>query len=168
MLCCRTMQPMLRRILRAAEWGSALAIVASCGGNSESESQPGAQDAAADATGADAEIVTDGSQPKPDALVALDAAPDVVQTLEPYPELACSGPVYGQDGGIGFHGQCCEEALCMQPEAGAGCPASTEVGDFNLPGFPPGSGSCACGEVHGPYAPHAYPFFPARSIGAAA
>jgi hypothetical protein len=67
----------------------------------------------------------------------------------------CSGPSYG-DGGqpSGYEGQCCVEPLCFTPESGE-CPAADKVGWQELPGFPPGSGSCGCSPVEGPFAPRA-------------
>lgn len=138
------MNPVLRRLLHAAEWGSALAVAASCGGASDSDSS--AVDAATDAV---AEL-----DAAPDVPAAIDAAPDAKPPpLLPYPEPTCSGPIYGEDGGFGYHGQCCELALCTQLDAGACPPAHQMV--HKLPGYPPGSGSCECSPIHGPYAPHA-------------
>lgn len=74
------------------------------------------------------------------------------QHLEPYPKekLGCSGPEF--DGG--YYGQCCVEVGCFDPAGGAECP-SAETATGSIPGYPPGSGSCTCGEpTAGPYAPH--------------
>lgn len=70
-------------------------------------------------------------------------------------DLGCAGPVH--DGG--YYGQCCVEALCYSPNAGACMVATDPLLPSTLSGFPPGSGSCSCSElgmaaVAGPYAPN--------------
>lgn len=71
-------------------------------------------------------------------------------------ELGCSGPEY--DGG--YYGQCCVDALCYTPTGGGACMTAIDPLLYStVPGFPPGSGSCACSPtggdaVAGPFAPN--------------
>ena len=69
------------------------------------------------------------------------------QELEATPALACYGPVYDGTTG-GYDGQCCDEVLCAAPVNGL-CPSAEDV---VLDGLPPGSGTCECASLRGPYA----------------
>ncbi|MEZ4219947.1 MAG: hypothetical protein R3B13_03390 [Polyangiaceae bacterium] len=133
----------VERILKAARWGSALAMAAGCGSASEDSQHTATNDAGLDSS-------TGGytwDAPVFDAWVPTDASSWT--PLEPYPEtLSCSGPFY--DSGFGFHGQCCERVICGPRGEEGTCTPASEVGP-GFPGFPPGSGSCTCGTTTGPY-----------------
>jgi len=68
--------------------------------------------------------------------------------LDLTPEPVCRGPYY--DDGGGFFGQCCDDVLCTTPVNGA-CPSTADARAV-LTGLPPGSGSCECEPLRGPYA----------------
>ena len=80
------------------------------------------------------------------------------EPLVPYPKQAypvCTEQVsdisYGGEGN-GFGTECCVTAQCFTPVSGE-CPAADEVGEEELADFPPGSGSCECLPVEGPFVP---------------
>ncbi|MCA9639310.1 MAG: hypothetical protein H6718_14550 [Polyangiaceae bacterium] len=137
------MQGHLSRLLRAAAWGSSLAVLAGCGGNTDTGGGSGGS--AGNSSGG-----SSGSGGQVDA--GMDARADSgfdAGNLQPYPtELTCFGPEY--DGG--YYGQCCEQVVCGTPSAGT-CPDPADVTYTEFPGLPPGSGSCECGERSGPHAP---------------
>lgn len=117
-------------------WGALLAT--SCGGSAADPNQ-NPSDAATDATG---DAPTDGGRDS-----GMDAPAEGGLPTVPYPEtLECRGPTY--DGG--YWGRCCDRALCREPENGT-CPPPERA--YEIPGFPPGSGSCECEPARGPFAP---------------
>jgi hypothetical protein len=140
------------RLMRAAEWGAVLALSSGCGGQTESGSANGG----APGAGATGGTQAGGSGGSGGAIggsggTLADAGPDADAGLPdiPYPTPGgCTGPFY--DGG--YYGQCCEAVGCAAPVNGA-CPPKEAIAGY-LPGYPPGSGSCSCGENKGPFAPH--------------
>jgi hypothetical protein len=146
----------LERLLRAAHWGMSLALVSGCGGSSSSDGSGGdggvAGTGGTDAgTGGSTTGGSGGTGGTTSGGTGGISGSGGAQHLEPYPKekLGCSGPEF--DGG--YYGQCCVEVGCFDPAGGAECPsAETATG---IPGYPPGSGTCTCGEpTAGPYAPH--------------
>lgn len=133
----RDMADMLSRLLRAAEWGALVALCASCGGESESDDGAGGSGGSGGATSGGSGGV-------------VDAGSDAALPTTPYPTpLGCYGPSHDS----GYYGQCCEKAACIAPINGA-CPPATQASQV-IPGYPPGSGSCSCGDNKGPFAPNA-------------
>lgn len=128
------MERMLERLERAMQRGLMMSMaLAACSAKEVSEPMDSVEQVA----GAGGEgATTPGLQSYPD-----DAYP------------TCSGPTYGQGGApSGYDGQCCVEPMCFTPEHGA-CPPADQVGSAELPEFPPGSGTCGCSPVEGPFAP---------------
>ena len=138
------MQSLLHQLRCAIGQGVALAgasLSIGCGTSSHTPAADGGMSSAG--KGGD-------TAPAHDAGQGGSAIPDM---LEPYtPDmLTCSGPDYGNMN-FGYHGRCCLDARCYTPEQGQGCgPAPTRGGSSPVR-LPPGSGSCLCGEVQGPFA----------------
>lgn len=126
-----------RRLVRAAGWGALLATGASCGGES-SEDPSGTGGLDAGGTGGTGGALVDA---------AVEAS---LLPTEPYPLPAGCG---GTSHEGGYWGQCCELVGCVDPDGGV-CPPLDQARNV-IPGYPPGSGSCACAEPQGPFAPRA-------------
>lgn len=124
------MRAFLQRLLVATQWGAGLVAVAACS-SSINSGQGGGGSATATDAGADA---------------ATGTAPG---DLQPLPDGVCSGPIY--DAGFGYHGQCCEEIVCTDPLSGL-CPGPTDARPALQGKLPPGSGSCECSPLRGPFA----------------
>ncbi|MFT3768898.1 MAG: hypothetical protein QM820_25935 [Minicystis sp.] len=119
------MRAFLQRILVASQWGASLVLVAGCSSN-----------------------VNGGNGGAGGSGTPLDGGTPV-GNVDPLPTPECSGPIY--DGSMGgYDGQCCEKTLCTAPTDGY-CPAA-EVAKPTLDGLPPGSGTCECSPIRGPYA----------------
>lgn len=99
------------------------------------------------AAGAGCSGVAEEGEASPTVFMMPDAHPDwqSVSELQPLPDLAC-GPITGEGG---FTQQCCTSSSCIEADAGK-CPPVDEV-RYSLPGYPPGSGSCSCGNDEGPF-----------------
>jgi hypothetical protein len=119
------MRVFLQRLLIASQWGASLALAAGCGGDIEQQPPP-----------------ADGG---PSDAGATDADPGITDA-GPLPEAGCQGPIYDGDGG-GYFGQCCDQMHCTARVNGA-CPSAK---DAMLTNLPPGSGTCMCTAIRGPY-----------------
>lgn len=122
------MRPFLQRILAASHWGASLVLAAGCGSSiSGGNGGSGGSGGSTSTTG----TIPDGGT--------------AVGDLDPLPTPACMGPFY--DGG--YYGQCCDEIVCNAPTDGF-CLAPDDARP-TLSGLPPGSGSCECADLRGPY-----------------
>jgi hypothetical protein len=100
------------------------------------------------------------SDPSDGAVSATDASDAATPDLLPretyaLAQLGCFGPSHDD----GYYGQCCFEAHCYAPEAGAACLAAADrAGLHSKIHLPLGSGSCGCSvqgdhpEIAGPFA----------------
>ncbi|APR80261.1 putative lipoprotein [Minicystis rosea] len=121
------MRAFLQRILIASQWGASLVLAAGCSSSVETE--------------------LGGTGGSTGTGTTTQDAGTVLPNLPPMPTPACSGPIY--DAGGGYDGQCCEIKVCYTP-SGA-CLAPDDARPM-LSGLPPGSGTCECSDLHGPYA----------------
>jgi hypothetical protein len=152
----------VKRILRAAQWGMSLAVVSGCGGSTDGDggggdggvaggTSSGGTSSGGTSSGGTSSGGTSSGGTNPGGSGGISGSGGS-QHLDPYPKekLGCTGPEF--DGG--YYGQCCVKVGCFDPGASGECPAA-ENATSSIPGYPPGSGSCTCGEpTAGPYAPH--------------
>lgn len=125
------MQGHLTRLLRAAAWGSSLAVLAGCGGNADTGGGSGGSGGSS-GNGSGGSSSSGGGQVDAGMDARADSGFDA-GNLQPYPtELSCFGPEY--DGG--YYGQCCEQVVCGTPDAGT-CPDPADVTYAEFPGLPP-------------------------------
>lgn len=142
------MRVFLLRILVASQWGASLALASGCSTQIDSGTSTNSSGGQTGG-GADPGTTSSGGQTGGGTGAT---SPDASAPLPPYPEPTCNGPEH--DGG--YYGRCCEEVHCAAPSDGA-CPSDADQDALSswLSGrvdLPPGSGTCVCGDIRGPYA----------------
>ena len=122
------MRTILQRLLIASQWGASLVVAAGCGSTIDSSA------GGAGGTGSTS---------------STSVTTNPTENLDPTPESACYGPVYTDD--FGYHGQCCDDVVCTAPTNGV-CLSPADARPSLQGQLPPGSGSCECEDLRGPYA----------------
>ncbi|MFO0592968.1 MAG: hypothetical protein U0441_35835 [Polyangiaceae bacterium] len=135
------MQTFLKRLVRASRWGATLVLVTGCAPHVVGGSGGGGTGGS---TGGDTGGSTGGTTTT--STPTTDPTDTSGQALGPTPTPTCVGPVYNDD--FGYHGQCCYEEHCIQPDANWQCEAPNVAPITDLP---PGSGTCECEMRQGPF-----------------
>lgn len=128
--------------------GAALALLSSCAGSVTE--LPDGDDGT---TGIGGALNTGGTSATGGERSTGGTSTGEALNLPPAPNTECVGEDHGD--GPGFYGVCCSDISCRPPGPDGVC-LPPDAGELaSLPGYPPGSGSCGCEAMQGPFAPHA-------------